>query len=142
MPTQEPQLADSHFAVWSRLRWAAVLSLAVHFAAGLAMAIVLRHGLETNPELSSRLRFVVEHNTAWTLAWLTWHAARVCIVDLVRGIGSWRLWFCNVRERAGRFGHRSVLGQRRARPSHRRLASRSRPRCVKPAASSPTKEQA
>lgn len=80
MPTQEPQLVESPLAVWSRLRRAAVLSLAVHFVAGLAMAVVLRHGLETNPDLSSRLRFVVEHNVEWTLAWLTWHVAAFSIL--------------------------------------------------------------
>ena len=44
------------------------------------MAFVLRHGLETNLDLSSRLRFLAEHKTAWTLAWLTWHAAAFSIL--------------------------------------------------------------
>ena len=44
------------------------------------MAAILGRGLETNPDLVSRMRFVVEHRTAWTLAWLSWHAAALSIL--------------------------------------------------------------
>jgi len=44
------------------------------------MAVVLRQGLETNPDLPDRLSFLVNHRTLWTLGWLTWTAAAIAIL--------------------------------------------------------------
>ena len=58
-----------------RLARAAWLALAVHLLAGIAMLMILRRGLETNPDLSDRMRFIAGHRFLWTAAWLTWTAA-------------------------------------------------------------------
>ena len=44
------------------------------------MAVVLRHGLETNPDMQARLMFLVNHRSLWTLGWLTWTAAAIAIL--------------------------------------------------------------
>lgn len=67
--------------VWSRLSRAAWLALVVHLAAGLAMALILRHGLETNPDLADRLRFTVGRRAWWTAGWLCWTLAAVTILN-------------------------------------------------------------
>lgn len=58
-----------------RLSQAAWLALAVHLLAGVAMLFVLRRGLETNPDLAERMRFIALHRGLWTAAWLSWTVA-------------------------------------------------------------------
>lgn len=65
------------------LRRTAWLSVAVHLLAGLAMALVLRHGLETNPDFLDRLRFLVEHKRLWQLAWFPWNLAALAMLYFV-----------------------------------------------------------
>jgi hypothetical protein len=65
---------------WARLRRAAWLAFAAHLVAGAAMALVLRHGLETNADLADRLRFVARHRLAWTVGWLSWTVAAATIL--------------------------------------------------------------
>lgn len=65
---------------WRRLRDACVIAAAVHLVAGLAMALVLRHGLQSNPDLADRMRFLVERRGLWTAAWLSWNAAALSIL--------------------------------------------------------------
>lgn len=65
-----------------RLRTAAWAALAAHFVAGAAMALVLRHGLETNPDLGDRLAFIVRRQGLWTAAWATWNVAAASILYL------------------------------------------------------------
>ncbi len=67
--------------LWSRLSRAAWLAFAVHLIAGLAMALILRHGLETNADLTDRLRFVARHRLLWTVGWLSWTAAAFTILN-------------------------------------------------------------
>lgn len=67
---------------WSRLRQAAWLAFAAHLVAGIAMALILSHGLETNADIVSRLRFVAERRLLWTAGWLSWTAAAVTILLL------------------------------------------------------------
>jgi hypothetical protein len=67
--------------LWSRLSRAAWLAFAVHLVAGLAMALILRHGLETNADLTGRLRFVAQHRPLWTAGWLSWTVAAVTILN-------------------------------------------------------------
>ena len=64
----------------TRLRRAALLALATHLIAGLSMALILRHGLATTPDLRLRMAFLVNHRAAWTFAWLTWTAADASIL--------------------------------------------------------------
>lgn len=66
---------------WSQLSRAAWLAFAVHLIAGLAMAMILRHGLETNADLTDRLRFVARHRLWWTAGWLTWTVAAATILN-------------------------------------------------------------
>lgn len=66
---------------WLRLSRAAWLAFAVHLMAGLAMTLILRHGLETNADLAGRLRFVAEHRLWWTAGWLSWTVAAVTILN-------------------------------------------------------------
>jgi hypothetical protein len=62
----------------SRAAWAAFAS---HLIAGVAMALILRHGLETNADLTDRLRFVAHRRPLWTAGWLTWTFAAVTILN-------------------------------------------------------------
>ena len=56
---------------WKRLRTAAWISFAIHFIAGSAMALILRHGLGTNTDLEARFAFIAERRVLWTGGWLT-----------------------------------------------------------------------
>ena len=67
--------------VWQRLSRAAWLAFTVHLLAAVAMALILRHGLETNADLTGRLRFVAEHRLSWTAGWLSWTVAAVTILN-------------------------------------------------------------
>jgi predicted DCC family thiol-disulfide oxidoreductase YuxK len=65
---------------WRRLSRATFIALALHLVAGLAMALVLARGLETNADILERLRFLAEHAGAWRAAWLTWNVAALSII--------------------------------------------------------------
>jgi hypothetical protein len=65
---------------WQRLSLAAWIALATHLAAGLATAIILRPGLETNPDLPDRLRYISANEVLWIAAWLVWNAAALSIL--------------------------------------------------------------
>ena len=65
---------------WNRLRRAAWASLAIHLIAGLSLALVLRRGLETNPDLGDRLTFLAQQPGLWRCAWLPWNAAALSIL--------------------------------------------------------------
>ncbi|HKC11401.1 MAG TPA: hypothetical protein VKI41_05020 [Vicinamibacteria bacterium] len=45
------------------------------------MALILRHGLETNADLADRLRFVAQRRLLWTTGWITWTVAAVTILN-------------------------------------------------------------
>lgn len=45
------------------------------------MALILRHGLETNADLTDRLRFVAARRLLWTAGWLSWTVAAVTILN-------------------------------------------------------------
>jgi hypothetical protein len=64
----------------NRLRRAAIAAFCAHLIAGASMAIILRHGLETNPDIQARLGFLVNHRGLWTLGWLTWTVAAIAIL--------------------------------------------------------------
>src|SRR5262245_22065705 len=66
--------------VLNRLRRAALRAFFAHSVAAFGMLLVLRHGLETTPELQDRLAFLVNHRAPWTLAWLSWTAAAFSIL--------------------------------------------------------------
>jgi hypothetical protein len=67
--------------IWSRLSLAAWLAFVVHLLAGLAMALVLRRGLETNADLADRLRFVAGSRLSWTMGWICWTVAALTILN-------------------------------------------------------------
>ena len=64
----------------SQLSRAGWLAFAAHLIAGLAMAMILREGLESNPDVTARLRFVSVQRVWWTVAWLTWTLAAATIL--------------------------------------------------------------
>ena len=64
----------------TRLREAAITAFFAHLIAGGALAVVLRRGLETNPDLRDRVDFLVNHRALWTVGWLTWTAAAIAIL--------------------------------------------------------------
>jgi len=66
--------------VLTRLRSAAVLAFWIHLIAGAAMALVLRRGLETNPNLQDRLTFIVHQRALWIVGWLTWTGAAIAVI--------------------------------------------------------------
>lgn len=45
------------------------------------MALILRHGLETNADLADRLQFVAHRRLSWTAAWFTWTLAAATILN-------------------------------------------------------------
>jgi hypothetical protein len=61
------------------LQRAAWIAFIAHLIAGFAMAVVLRRGLETTPDLHERMAFIVNHRAWWTMSWLTWGAAAIAI---------------------------------------------------------------
>jgi hypothetical protein len=64
----------------TRLCRAAVIACWIHLVAGAAMAVVLSHGLETNPNIQNRLLFIVNQRSLWIGGWLTWNAAAIAIL--------------------------------------------------------------
>jgi len=64
-----------------RLRRAAILAFVAHLVAGIAMAGLLAHGLETTPDLQTRLAYLVDHRVLWTMGWLTWTVAAFTILN-------------------------------------------------------------
>ena len=64
----------------TRLQRAALLAFCTHIGAGLTLAFVLRHGLETNPDFQDRLAFLVNHRALWTLGWLPWSISAIAIL--------------------------------------------------------------
>ena len=64
----------------TKLRRAAIIAFLLHALAGACMALILRHGLETNPDFQGRLAFVAAQRALWTFAWLTWTAAALAIL--------------------------------------------------------------
>ena len=62
------------------LRRAAIAAFCIHAIAGAAMLVILRNGLETNPDLSARTAFLLNHRPLWTIGWLTWTAAALAIL--------------------------------------------------------------
>jgi hypothetical protein len=64
----------------TRLRRAALFALALHLIAGVLMALVLRQGLETNPDLHDRMTFIVSHRVIWSFAWFSWTASALAIL--------------------------------------------------------------
>ncbi len=65
---------------WTRLKIAALSALAAHLIAGLAMAFVLRHGLESNLDLAGRLAFLAGRRMLWVTSWVTWNLAALSIL--------------------------------------------------------------
>ena len=63
-----------------RLRRAAIIAFLVHLLAGISMALILRRGLDTNPDFQDRLSFLIQHRALWTFGWLTWTAAALAIL--------------------------------------------------------------
>lgn len=71
-----------------RLQRTASVAFFLHLIAGAAMAIILRNGLGTNPNLLSRVSFIVDHGALWTFAWLTWTAAAFAILGFYAAFAS------------------------------------------------------
>ena len=68
---------------WRSLARAAWIAFATHLAAGIAMALVLRHGLDTNRDIDDRLRFIDEHRAAWIAGWIAWNVAALAFLGFV-----------------------------------------------------------
>jgi len=82
----------------TRLRSAALIAFWIHLIAGAAMALALRRGLETNPNLQDRLNFIVHQRALWIAGWLTWTAAAMAI-----------LYFYTIFSSTHRLGRLAVL---------------------------------
>jgi hypothetical protein len=95
---RKARLSFDRGGVLTRLRSAAVIAFWIHLIAGAAMALALRRGLETNPNLQDRLNFIVHQRLLWTGGWLTWTAAAIAI-----------LYFYNTFSLAHRLGRLPVL---------------------------------
>ena len=72
---------------------AAWIALAVHIAAGLATAFILRPGLETNTDFDARLHYISENKTIWIAGWFVWNAAALSIAKKTVNVDmSWSQW--------------------------------------------------
>lgn len=87
-------------SAWRRAEIAAWFALVAHLLAALALLVLLRDGLDTNPDASARLRYIAGHRAAWIGGWLTWHAASLSIVI-----------FIILTALAAKSGARSALGR-------------------------------
>jgi hypothetical protein len=65
----------------TRLRQAALLAFFLHLLAGIGMVVILRQGLDTNPDFQDRLTFLINHRWLWTVAWLSWSLAALAILN-------------------------------------------------------------
>jgi hypothetical protein len=72
---QDARAVPEHRGDMTRLRRAALIAFCLHLIAGLAMAGILRRGLDTNPSFVDRVAFIADHRLIWTVGWLTWTAA-------------------------------------------------------------------
>src|SRR5438093_32764 len=77
---RKPWFTTDRGGALTRLRLAATVAFCIHGLAGMAMAVVLRHGLETNPDFQDRLSFLVNHRALWNFGWLTWTSAALAIL--------------------------------------------------------------
>lgn len=64
----------------TRLQRAAAIAFALHLIAGASMALILREGLETNPDFQARLNFLANHAVLWGFGWFTWSLAALAIL--------------------------------------------------------------
>lgn len=87
-------------SAWRRAERAAWIAIITHLLAGLALLLLLRDGLDTNPDIASRLTYIAQHRLAWIGGWLTWHAASLSIVIFIVLIAA-----------AARTAARSALGR-------------------------------
>jgi hypothetical protein len=73
-----------------QLRPAAAAAFAAslsHLLAGLAMALVLRPGLGApGVTLAARMEWLPDHRLTWSVGWLCWHAAGVCMMAFYVGL--------------------------------------------------------
>lgn len=66
---------------WKHLKFAALSALLLHAIAGLSMALVLRQGLDTAPDITQRLEFLANYRLVWVSAWITWNCAALSILN-------------------------------------------------------------
>jgi len=45
-----------------------------------AMVLVLRHGMQTEPDMCARAQYVRDHATAWYLGWAVWMASALSVL--------------------------------------------------------------
>src|SRR2546422_7335852 len=74
---REARFSFNRGGILNRLRSAAIIAFWLHLLAGASMALVLRRGLETNPNFQDRLAFIVNQRALWIAGWLTWTAAAI-----------------------------------------------------------------
>lgn len=93
-----------------RPRWAPafapVFCVAVHIIALVAMAVVLRGGMLSEPDVERRARYIADHSLGWTLGWGIWMLAGLSLV-LFYAWWAYQL----MRDRSGR-----VAGVERSEP--------------------------
>jgi hypothetical protein len=65
---------------WKILRRSAWIAIVTHFVGGVSMLMILRQGLETNPDFNNRLHFLVDHKVLWIAGWLPWSIASLAIL--------------------------------------------------------------
>ncbi len=68
-------------------RWPPLLCAALHVMAMVATTIVLRHGMQTEPDASAREQYIHAHTTLWYLGWTVWMASAL---SLLAFYGWWR----------------------------------------------------
>jgi hypothetical protein len=83
MDTRAKAAEMGSFEQWQRLKLAALAAAAVHLAAGLAMALVLRGGIDPFAPLPERMVYIVDQRALWTFGWLLWNAAALSFLAFI-----------------------------------------------------------
>jgi hypothetical protein len=73
-----------HVRTWQRLSRAAGVALVTHLVAGLAMWLVLRHGLASEPDLDARKAFLCDWKWLWIAGWVPWTLAALAMLRFSR----------------------------------------------------------
>jgi hypothetical protein len=77
---REAWLSTDRGGSLKHLQRTATIAFCLHLVAAAGMALILRNGLETNPDFLNRVSFIVDHTALWSFAWLTWTAATIAIL--------------------------------------------------------------
>jgi hypothetical protein len=66
--------------------WPPFLCAAIHTLGVLAILLLLRPGLQTQPDVIQRATYIAEHSAVWSIGWVTW---MLCALSLILFYAWW-----------------------------------------------------